>query len=505
MNVSLTTAGEWLLRSSLQAGVLATIVFAVQWLAGSRLSARWRYNLWMLVVVRLLLPAVPASQWSVHNLLNLPAQSSQPPPQKIDQQPKAELSVVVLSADPLPIQLATPAIIPSQPQKSWRDYAIPSAWLLWLVGFSFFLLRTLLATAKLAIQSRHFTSITDPQILQILDDARRRMRIRHRIALFAAQNVNTPALMGLIHPRILLPTRVLAEFRPSELRLIFLHELAHLRRRDVAVNWLITLLNVLHWFNPLLWLAFARIRAERELACDELVLKTSQPDERREYGNTMIKLLQAFSGGGALPGAVGILEGQAPLRRRITMIAHFERKQSRTWIALLTTLILAMICLTDAAVGQQRTAAPRRPREGTGNDPAVFAQPGPYGGIPQQPAQPGANPRFANIEQDKSTETANEKTKAALRRPLPEVKFENVTLKDAIDFIRDVTELNIYMDWKAAEAAGIAPDLAITLRLRNVPGSEVLRLMLREASPDLRYRIESGIVVVSTVVPDPVA
>ena len=46
--------------------------------------------------------------------------------------------------------------------------------------------------------------------------------------------------MGLLRPRILLPTRVVAEFQPSELRLIFLHELAHLRRGDVAVNWLIT-------------------------------------------------------------------------------------------------------------------------------------------------------------------------------------------------------------------------------------------------------------------------
>ena len=87
----------------------------------------------------------------------------------------------------------------------------------------------------------------------------------------------------------------------------------------------------------------------------------------------------------------------------------------------------------------------------------------------------------------------------------PEVKFDNVALKDALAFIGDVTELNIHVDWRTLEGAGIGQDTAIGLRLGNVPAGEVLRLMLREVSPELRYRIETGIVVISTVVPEPVA
>jgi hypothetical protein len=88
---------------------------------------------------------------------------------------------------------------------------------------------------------------------------------------------------------------------------------------------------------------------------------------------------------------------------------------------------------------------------------------------------------------------------------LPDVKFEQVTLKDAIDFLRDVTELNIYVDWKAGENAGITRDVPVSLRLRNVPAGEVLRLLLREAAPEMHYRIESGIVVISPVAAQPVA
>src|ERR1051325_6353759 len=409
MNSTLSSAGELLLRASWQAAVLALIIFAAQWLAASRISARWRYNLWMLVVLRLLLPVVPSTHWSVHNWIALPDKSAPKisKPQAID----ADLSVVVLDTAPLALQPTIQPIIPKPPPKTWRTYAVPAAWSLWLAGFSFFFLRTLLATTKLKSQSRHFTRITDPQALQILNQARQRMRIGRQVALFSAPNLTTPALMGLVRPRILLPTKVLDQFHPSELRLIFLHELAHLRRRDIAINWLISILNMLHWFNPMVWLAFSRIRAERELACDELVLKSSQPDERREYGNTMIKLLQAFSAGSALPGAVGILEGQAPLRRRITMIAQFERKQSRTWIALLTTLILAMVALTDAAVGQQQPGP--RPIVG-GPAPAAGPQAAPAvdpnTGLGAAPLAP----RFADAVQDKNADAANEKTRASL-------------------------------------------------------------------------------------------
>jgi len=182
MNFSLTHAGDLLLRASWQAGVLALIVFVAQWLAGSRLSARWRYNLWMLVLLRLLLPIVPSTQWSVHNWIALPTKAPRELPQ-ISQPGDANLSVVVLQADPVALQAPGPRPIPRPPPETWRDYAIPAAWLLWLAGFSFLFLRTLIATAKLSRQSRQFTRITDPQIIQLLDNARQRMRIRRRIEI----------------------------------------------------------------------------------------------------------------------------------------------------------------------------------------------------------------------------------------------------------------------------------------------------------------------------------
>src|SRR5439155_14936998 len=102
-----------------------------------------------------------------------------------------------------------------------------------------------------------------------------------------------------------------------------LHELAHLKRRDLWLNWLIALLQILHWFNPLIWFGFARWRADRELACDALALEAAGEGQNHEYGQTILRLLENFTHRAAAPGLVGILEDKRHLHRRIGMIATF--------------------------------------------------------------------------------------------------------------------------------------------------------------------------------------
>src|SRR5258705_6844299 len=199
MNAVLENAAQWLLRASWQAAVLALLILAIQWIAGSRLSARMRYNLWMLVVLRLLLPALPSSPLSIHNLLVVP----QRPTAIVRTTPLVEVpdaTVVVLDMQP---QL-TPAIVqakavlaPPRTTSSWRDYGI----FLWLLGAAFFLMRILIAIIKLKIQSRSFTPITDPKILDLLDDARHLMRIRRKIRLLQTPTLTIPALMGIFNPK----------------------------------------------------------------------------------------------------------------------------------------------------------------------------------------------------------------------------------------------------------------------------------------------------------------
>src|SRR5256885_5989052 len=95
---------------------------------------------------------------------------------------------------------------------------------------------------------------------------------------------------------------------------------------------------------------------------------------------------------------------------------------------------------------------------------------------------------------------ANAQTRAQLDRVLPAVNFANVTLKDAIDFLRDVSGSNIHVNWKAIEAAGITQDTAINIKLRQVSLRKVLGLLLSEASggAGLTFYIDDGVIEITT-------
>ena len=136
----------------------------------------------------------------------------------------------------------------------------------------------------------------------------------------------------------MLPPCVIREFAWREQRLILLHELIHLKRLDVAANYLLAVVQAIHWFNPLAWVLVRKMRAEREMACDEAVLTSTPWREGRAYGAAMLKLLEILARGpwpaggqrAHVPLAVGVVQHKALVYRRIAMIARFDGKLPRS-------------------------------------------------------------------------------------------------------------------------------------------------------------------------------
>jgi len=114
----------------------------------------------------------------------------------------------------------------------------------------------------------------------------------------------------------------------------------------LAVNWLVALLQVLHWFNPVLWLAWARMRADRELATDALALAHVRESDHAPYGETILKVLEGLTGEPALPGLVGIVENKAQIKERLTAISR-PRKYWK-WAARAAVALVAGMGLTGA-------------------------------------------------------------------------------------------------------------------------------------------------------------
>ncbi len=139
----------------------------------------------------------------------------------------------------------------------------------------------------------------------------------------------------------------------EELRYVFIHELAHLKQRDIYLGWLMALLQIVHWFNPLMWFAFGRMRADRELACDGLAISMMDADEPPKYGRTIVNLLENFSQVRYVPSVAGILEDTCQIERRIKMIADYKKTSRSRWAgAMLLLAVLACVVLTNAYVAK---------------------------------------------------------------------------------------------------------------------------------------------------------
>jgi hypothetical protein len=135
----------------------------------------------------------------------------------------------------------------------------------------------------------------------------------------------------------------------QQLRHIFLHELAHVKRKDILVNWLTSFLQILHWFNPILWYAFYKMREDQEVACDGLALTCLNSSETREYADTIIRLVEVYSAQKTTPGLASVLRKKSEVKRRVIMVKMFG-KRSMKWSVLGLALVvtLGVVTLTGA-------------------------------------------------------------------------------------------------------------------------------------------------------------
>jgi beta-lactamase regulating signal transducer with metallopeptidase domain len=351
----------WLLETTLVASVVICLILVLQKLLGRRLGPRWSHALWLVLLLRMVLPWTPASPISLFRLIpaSLQRNAVRETTNRIPREKAFGPIERAGTTEGTPATAPLPAESPAEPTKL-RPHEIagtagPSIPLLmilrrmlpvlWLAGA--ILLGGYLAASNFAlwriVKREH--PLINQEILELFEECKSQMDVQTIVALVPNDQVRSAALFGFVRPRLLLPREMIATASPEELRYIFLHELAHLKRHDIYLGWLTSLLQVLHWFNPLVWLAFYRMRGDRELACDALVLTRTNEEESQDYGRAIVALLRRLSRSRPLPAMAGILESRSQLKRRIAMIAQF-RNNSYRWSPQAVILIVMLACVS---------------------------------------------------------------------------------------------------------------------------------------------------------------
>lgn len=344
---SLTIFVSWLLLTSLKATIVAVLIIIVQILFRKKLSARWLYALWFLLIARLLIPFEVSSPVSIFNVLNDgESQSSSVLPFQYQDNEMTE-TIQVSSQDFSP-QVADFAREIIEPQKQLTFSLFSIFGMLWIFVAFIFVIFTVMANIKIYYRMKQSKPIANKKIITLFKRCKNQMGV-NRIELVTIQNINTPLLFGIISPRIFFPEKLLYSLSSEELEHIFLHELAHFKRGDIPVALLATILQIVHWFNPVLWFAFYKMRLNREIACDELVLSKLERNRSKEYGNTLISLLEHVSKGYRMPLTVGIVDNNNGIQRRLKMIANYSKK-SKWWtgVGIVLIILIANLSLTSA-------------------------------------------------------------------------------------------------------------------------------------------------------------
>ncbi|MCJ7693382.1 MAG: M56 family metallopeptidase, partial [Sedimentisphaerales bacterium] len=314
-----------------QVSVLILIILAIDLLLKKKVRAVFRYWLWMLVLAKLVLPVTLSSPFSLGYLIG-----DQLNAQVNVQEPAAELGFTLQG----PLAVEGIDSVPSEAPEAVEDFGPASAegvgqpvsvvavsplkwegvvFLVWaaiVVAMMLMLLQRAFFVFGLVAQAKKAGGTME----DILERCKEKMGMRGKVGLKLSANATSPAVCGLFRPVILVPQDLEARLDGSEMRAVLMHELAHIRRGDLWVSLAQTVLQIVYFYNPLLWAANAVIRRVREQAVDEAVL-VAMGEAARQYPQTLVNVAKLAFGRPALSlRLIGVVESKSALKGRVKRI-----------------------------------------------------------------------------------------------------------------------------------------------------------------------------------------
>jgi beta-lactamase regulating signal transducer with metallopeptidase domain len=369
---------RWIAAASWQLAMLVALI-ALAALLSRRLSARFRYALWSLVLLKVFLwPGLAApwsmGQWAVRPLRERVETVVRSVPRAASLG-GATVSTTLAPAAPAPRERTVngeppaavagadgPTLFTTLP--TLTAFSMEQTLMLaWLVGIALFLglvaLRYLRALALL----RRAERVEEGPLRVALTRLSLELGRENPPDLLLSDRIASPFLMGLWRTRIVLPADLPNRLAPAEMEDVLRHELVHWRRRDLWVGWFQVLAQAFYWFHPLIWWANAQLRHERECACDEGVLAAGRR-AAGDYAESLLRVLLAARGrGSAALGFIGIFEQNTKLQKRLGDIMNQETRIRRFGLAHWALLILfAAATLPMAAQSVEKSGDKPKPQ-----------------------------------------------------------------------------------------------------------------------------------------------
>ena len=344
----------------IQSALLVILLFVIDLLLRKRVRAIFRYCVWLLVLVKLILPpmlSLPTGigYWAGDHIPTAPGVSNM------------ALDAVALehagTSGEMPQVRPAENIAGHDPAMTLAESALTAltwkavVFLLWLAGVLAFL-AVLIQRIRFVKGLVAASCPAGDELTGLLEQCRRQMTVHRDIKLRLSEAVPSPAVCGLLRPTVLMPTSLVEKLSPEGLRATLIHELAHIKRGDLWVNSVQTFLQVVYFYNPFVWFANSIIRKVCEEAVDETVL-VALGSQAKDYSNTLIDIGETVFWRADLGlRLIGVAESKKALQRRIRhMLNRPIPKSSKLGVLGIIVIFTIAAVLLPMAKAEKSTKA----------------------------------------------------------------------------------------------------------------------------------------------------
>lgn len=477
---------EWVLIASGISSIMAIMIFLIKSLFKDKLGVKWNYYIWFLLMIRLIIPpnfiesplsiynAIPTE---IHNKISLTdkyasndfsyhrtydeVESSQKRDFNEIENIERDISSTAAPTESKTKTISNPLTLPNPLTLiiNNKDSMFKIAYILWVIGVFTLTFCTIYANIKLNIKFNKNRISNDKKLDDILNSCKEKMNINKRLTLIVSNEVKSAAIFGLFNPKLLLPGQVINRLSDNEVQHIILHELSHLKRKDIVIKWIMTAMQIIHWFNPIIWYSFYRMDQDCEVVCDATALSYIETKDHKEYGFTIIRLVELFSQPNWIPGTMSVAGNKSNIKRRIKMINLFSKK-SWKWSIIGTVLFITIaVGLTISIQPAQTIEGSRQVVKATDNKTITF---------------PDAN--LEKAIRDKIDKPTGDITKEDVEK-ITELDLKNLEISN-LEGIRYLTNLTDLIFWNSK-----IKDLSPLSNLENLQYLHLMGDNIEDISP----------------------
>ena len=365
-----------LLSLSVSGTLLLFLVLGLKPLYKNKFGRRWQYYIWIIVVLRFLVPFTPDTTivgslfekidtivFMVESQTNMNVSDtvnvSDSETKQTNAQTQIQTNKPEKASDTAQTKSQEQAEAKSQTKPLPNDNVITAAAehnlpkLFTCLFFTWAALALVLFVRKITIYQGFIryikagnTEISDIKTLNLLSDCMEKLNIKTKVELYRNASITSPIMIGFFQPGIVLPV---GELGDRELSYVFAHELHHCKMRDMFYKWLVQIVICIHWFNPFVYLLEKEINKACELSCDEAVIFMLDESARREYGDTLISFMKSNNLDKNSLASVTLTEGAEQLKERLGAIMSFKKKSKLITVS--ATVFTIAVCFCFLAVG----------------------------------------------------------------------------------------------------------------------------------------------------------